>query len=347
MKRMIRSSVLLAASLGLWSCSSDQLADEAGVPTAIVATPTVAFVTQGETQLIKFGLVDELGGLIPSTWTIGAAPAAYTVTFDSTFRVVYNSDGSLTLPENQSEIRATITGISGGSGTFTVSASGISQDFTVGVVPTGFSATVAPADVVFGTGDTTTVTMPAGYALSPTSTFTAGTANPSYVVSMAGDGSTADIILTPGSTGPLVISGVLVDFLPGTPLTLPTETSVSRPAQDDPATAPSITLPAVGSSLTFTDPVGDAVDQFYHFTVNGTESIRATISWAGGADVDLLWCTADCSAFVGNFSGATGANPEVSTVLLAAGTYTLWLNRYDDHDDPPVAYTIMLENLAP
>ena len=57
MTRMIRSSVLLAACLGLWSCTSDPTADEAGVPTAIVASPAVAFVTKGASELVKFGLV--------------------------------------------------------------------------------------------------------------------------------------------------------------------------------------------------------------------------------------------------------------------------------------------------
>ena len=65
------------------------------------------------------------------------------------------------------------------------------------------------------------VTMPAGYILTEGSTFTAGTTNPAYIVSMAPDGSSAEIILTPGSSGPLVTTGVEADYLPGTPLTLP------------------------------------------------------------------------------------------------------------------------------
>jgi hypothetical protein len=348
MTRMIRSSVLLAACLGLWSCTSDPTADEAGVPTAIIANPTVAFVTQGQSQLIKFGLVDELGGLVPSTWTIGAVPPEFTVAFDSSYRVVYNSDGTLTLPDNQSEIRVTLTGIAGGAGSFTVSASGVSLDVPIGIVPTTVPATIAPSSV--GLEESSVVTMPAGYTLTPASTFTAGTVNPAYVVSIAGDGSSAEIILTPGSTGPLVISGVELAFLPGTPLTLPTVETVSRPIQDDPTSAPGIALPPLGGSVTFTDPVGDGADQFYQFTVTGTETLRFTTSWAGGADVDMLICSSTaCTGFVpGGLGGATGANPEHATVgPLAAGTYVLWENIYDAHDDPPVAYTITIENLAP
>ena len=171
MTRMIRSSVLLAACLGLWSCTSDPTADQAGVPTAIIASPSVAFVTKGATELIKFSLVDELGGLVPSTWTISGVPPEYAVAFDSTYRVIYNNgDSTLTLPDEQTEIRVSVTGVELGGGTFTVSASGKSLPVVVNVVPGSLEATFNPANPA--PGQVVTMTMPPSLRLTPTSTIT-------------------------------------------------------------------------------------------------------------------------------------------------------------------------------
>ena len=76
----------------------------------------------------------------------------------------------------------------------------------------------------------------------------------------------------------------------------------------------------------------DDCDDLYRI-VNSTGSplsVTVTVSWFTDADVDILWCNADCSGFVGNFSGATSANPETSTVSIPAGaTWNLWLNFFD------------------
>ena len=76
MTRMIRGSVLLAACVGIWSCSSDPTADEAGVPCQNrCRTPAWSSSSRTTAELISFQLVDELDGGVPSTWTIGATPA--------------------------------------------------------------------------------------------------------------------------------------------------------------------------------------------------------------------------------------------------------------------------------
>ena len=110
MTRMIRGSVLLAACVGLWSCSSDPTADEAGVPFKVIALPSVVFIKQDSSQLISFQLVDEFDGQIPENWTFTSSSPNFTVAMDSSYRPVYNPDGTLTLPELQTEVRVTITG---------------------------------------------------------------------------------------------------------------------------------------------------------------------------------------------------------------------------------------------
>jgi hypothetical protein len=76
----------------------------------------------------------------------------------------------------------------------------------------------------------------------------------------------------------------------------------------------------------------DDCDDLFKIVNNsgGTLNVTVTMSWFTNADVDILWCNADCSGFVGNFNGATGANPETSTVAIPNGaTWNLWLNLFD------------------
>jgi len=167
---MIRGSVLLAACVGLWSCSSDQTSDEAGVPYQILAAPALVFVKQDSSQLISFQLVDELDGQIPEAWTFTASSPNFTVAMDSSYRPVYNSDGTLTLPEEQTEVRVTVTGTALGISTFTASAGGKTLAVQVNVVPGNLYATFSPANP--NPGDTVTMTMPSTLRLSPTSAVT-------------------------------------------------------------------------------------------------------------------------------------------------------------------------------
>ncbi|MSR06081.1 MAG: hypothetical protein EXR93_03285 [Gemmatimonadetes bacterium] len=84
-----------------------------------------------------------------------------------------------------------------------------------------------------------------------------------------------------------------------------------------------------------TGPSDDCDDFFTITNATGAPvSVRVRLDWHEASDVDLLWCDAPCGAFVGNFAGATGANPEVSTVSIpAATTWRLYLNLYDNGGD--------------
>lgn len=330
MTRMIRSSVFLAVCLGLWSCTSDPTADEAGVPTAIAANPTVAFVNQGASTLIKFGLMDELGGLVPSTWSIGSVSPEFTVTFDSTYRVVYNPDGTLVLPDNQSEIRVTVTGVSAGAGSFTVSASGITKTITVSVVPTDVPATfnTTTPDI----GEDLVLTMPAGIVLQDTATFATPAGAP-IVISRAADGTSVTLQVAPGTNSPIQINGVRptwadLNLALATTQTITANNVSPYPGSDATATAPTITLPAVGGSFTWYD-LAQTSPQYYKFTVADTTTLTTTINWQDDSgDIDVAWYTA-AGAFLGYFGAGTGAKPEHSTHTFAPGSYLLGPEVYD------------------
>jgi len=192
---MIRGSVLLAACVGLWSCSSDSTADQAGVPDKIVSLPSVVFVKQDSSELVAFQLVDALDGQIPTAWTVSANSPLFSVAFDSTFRPIYNADGTLTLPGQQTEARATVTGVALGIDTLTVSAGGKTLDVIVNVVPGTLHVTFSPANPA--PGDTVTMTMPADLLLSQTSavTFTGNLAP--IIVDRAADSTSLRFISAP------------------------------------------------------------------------------------------------------------------------------------------------------
>ena len=168
MTRLIRGSVLLAACVGLWSCGTDSTSSEAGVPYKIVSLPSVVFIKTDSSQLISFQLVDELDGQIPTTWTLTSTSPNFTVALDSSYRVVYNSDGTLTLPDSQTQVRATITGTNLlGISEFTVSAGGKTLTIPVNTVPGTLYATFSPANPA--PGQTVTMTMPPSLRLTPAS----------------------------------------------------------------------------------------------------------------------------------------------------------------------------------
>lgn len=328
MTRMIRSSVFLAVCLGLWSCTSDPTADEAGVPTAIAANPTVAFVNQGASTLIKFGLMDELGGLVPSTWSIGSVSPEFTVTFDSTYRVVYNPDGTLVLPDDQSEIRVTVTGVSSGAGSFTVSASGITKTITVSVVPTDVPATfnTTTPDI----GEDLVVTMPAGFALLPGATFSIAGGSAPIVVSQAADGSSATLQLAPGSSGAVTIAGITPDFA-ALNLTLSTTTSVTVGAtsvitgEDAIATAPLVVPGGFYDLPVWGGECGSWPCVTYKLDVPAPGGYDFSLTWSNETDLGLYFLDstfADLDDACDAHGNGSTAQPEACTVnFSAAGTY--------------------------
>lgn len=326
MTRLIRGSVLLAACVGLWSCSGDPTADGAGVPTKIVALPAINYITQDTEELIGFSVVDQYGGSVPETWTFTTASPYFTVEMDSTYRVVYNTDGTLSIPDAQTEVRVTVRGVASGVGTITAEAGGLSVDIPVSILPANVPATLSTTTPDIG--ENVVLTMPAGLILLDDATFSAaGTGDP-IVVSRAPDGSSVTLLVAPGTDGPITISGVTPDFadlnlvLNTTESVTATDVSLYFPGTSALGTAPSITMPALGESASFYDiPSGPVM--YYKFTVTDTTTTKFTIDWAdGGGDIDIAWYT-DAGAFLGYFGAGTGAHPEVSTHQYAPGSYIM------------------------
>lgn len=212
--------------------------------------------------------------------------------------------------------------------TFALATTGTVTTPVIAAIPGTFSD-AAPA-----VGDTVDLVLDPNYRAlgAPTITFIT---TPAIIAGISADSQTIRFLPPPGATGSPTLGGVALSFLTSVPLTLPAEAALTvanstvYTGTDDPTTAPTFNLSnlAVGDTIEFYD-LSTNIDQFYKIVTTGSVTFTGTLSWPAGPDVDILWCNAACSGFVGNFAGATGANPENSTVTFAAGTNFFWANLY-------------------
>ena len=93
---------------------------------------------------------------------------------------------------------------------------------------------------------------------------------------------------------------------------------------------------------------------FYHAALShglapgltGPNESRRYLRWLLGFD-PLGGTVAEEDGEVIGVAWVHPRGPVATVGPLAAGTYPLWLNIYDAHDDPPTAYTVSMENVAP
>ncbi len=101
----------------------------------------------------------------------------------------------------------------------------------------------------------------------------------------------------------------------------------SEPDNEDPATAPSISLPA-NFSGSFSGTV--AVNDFFIFTLSADATVEITISWAPAKDLDLCLDTPATAgvACVGDllFIDPSGTTESID---LTAGDYVIQVNDFD------------------
>lgn len=343
MNCIVRSSVLLAACVGLWSCTNDPTGDLGGTPTSILADPGSLFIEQGDTALVVVELLDEQGGTIPASYTISSPSADIDVIVDDAFLPEYDADGNLSVPSEVSRLRVSVVGVNSGSTFFTVSAEGVSLEVPVKVVPTVLAATFS--ELTPDIGENLIVTMPAGLTFDAEATFTfEGAADP-FIVDRAVDGTSVTLLVAPGTNAPLTIDGVHPDFAPDVSLTLNTADAVAATGttvftgSDATATAPEITIPAVGGSVSWYD-IPATSPQYYKFVLATATTLTTTINWEDGAgDIDIAWYDG-AGGFLGYFGAGTGAHPEVSTHSFDAGTYFIGPEIYSGSPGGWYSFTI-------
>lgn len=135
------------------------------------------------------------------------------------------------------------------------------------------------------------------------------------------------------------------------------------PGDMDPSTDSAVALPFVSADTLIlynvnygtcsggsaTSP-GDHCDSFFQL-VNNTvipDTVKVEMTYLPtfkqtSTDMDILFCDSTCSSFVGNFDGATTADPEKTTVVIPALTkWNLWINLFDPASQPAVLFRVRI-----
>lgn len=332
MHRYIRGLMLAAAAGVLWGCGDDPLAEGAGDNLQLVGDPTAMFITVNELERMVVELKDSQGSSVQTTFSISNVSPGISVAVDESFVPVFSPDGELLPPTSPTRARLEITaGGSAGGESFDVSAGGVTKTFTVRVMPTAIPGTFSTAAPACNETVTFTVTAPYSFAADADVTSDVWDGRTAEV-SVAPDGLSVSFLPPPGSSQ-FTFSGVLFDFAPGLVASFDAAEAIAVGAdcftgQDDPATAPVLTLPAVGETLTFFDVGNIAVDQFYRMDVADVDaSYDISVDWSNSSDIDILFLN-DAFALVSPFGGATASHPEHVTFAKAPGTYYLFSDLY-------------------
>jgi hypothetical protein len=334
MKRLLCGSVVLAASLGLVSCNSDPTSDFRNGPSAILADPSTMFIDQGGFEEVVVTLVDDQGDPLAGDFEVSAAGTGITVERNPDFL------GTTVGAPLESQAQFIVTaGDAPVPSSFTLTSGELSLEIPVNVLPTS----VVPAAFSNPTpaaNEPVTVTAE-GYTFLPDAQVIIG-GDSAVILGRAEDGSSVTFVPAPSTTGPVLLEKIAIDFLPTTPLTIPTVAEltvapvVPKTGTDAPGTAPALTVAPVGESSVLYDggtfdylaptQFGDVPARLYSFTVPADGNFTVTLDWALGVeDMGVYYFLPDGTTETGSFAdeGAAGIHPEESTSSFTAGTYLM------------------------
>jgi hypothetical protein len=307
------------------SCIEDPLSDLDGNPAAVVSSHGLLVLAPGEEEIITVRAVDGRSTPLGARVTVTPCDADVIVTEDPTYA-----------PVPRTSQRFVVTAVTSGASCVQMSAGGAVDSVTIGVLPVAFAGT--PSATTLQTGDILTI------ASTPELEFDTATANIDFgngthgmIVNRTATSLSVIVPIPAGPAAPLTIEGVSVTYVPGLVVNLATSGAftITNPHEPNDAPDPATTVTPPADTIYDGFPPGTA-DKFYTFTLAASTTFTVHLEWEGDADLDILFCNAGCSAFVGNFAGATGANPERSTVTLAAGTYNLYINNFTPAESAPL-----------
>jgi hypothetical protein len=340
MNRRLFGTLGIMAALAvvtLAGCKSDPLSDLDGTPAAVVTDFSYLQLAIGGTQKVTAQVVDGRATPLEIPVTFSTCTNDVTVTADTSYH-----------PVPVTSARALVTAVTANASCVVVQGGGVVDTIEVAVLPTGFA----------GTPSTTTPQVGELFTLNATTIlkFDPALSNIDF-----GGGITGEIVTRTANVltvrvpqpdaaqpGALTVTNVDVTYVPGLRVDLATTGTFTVANPNDPNDAPdpavTLTIPATSADtvVLFDGFKTGEVDNFYSFTLTGSTTFKLTMEWGTAADLDILWCDAGCNNFVGNFNGATGANPEASQVTLGAGSYNLWINVFDDAGEPVHLYKLIL-----
>lgn len=229
MKALIRGAAGTIAMVALAACSSDATLDGMGTPTRVQANPSSMFVRVGDSSVVLARLVNDRNQAIPTEFTLSSVASIMSVTYDARYRPDYTQGDTLIAPTVKTQQRYFVKGGALGSGTFTLSSSGLEKVVTVVTTPRDLGQALSKTTNIVA-GDTLTVTAPAGLFFGPDAKVTFTTGN-GTVVSRAADSSSIRFTVPAGASGPATVSLVGMRYAPTVPpAAYATTTPIAVPA---------------------------------------------------------------------------------------------------------------------
>jgi hypothetical protein len=330
-------AALLAVAL-VGACSGDPTGDLRNGVSLLTASPSTLNVTLGKNKTTQITAVDDQGNDITSAFEVTDIGPGIEVKRDSTYLPIYLSDSTLSVPPEAPTFQYVVTATGLASSHFTVAVGDKSVTVPVLVAPDPLNI---PISTLVSSGpnasDPVTITAPAGYQFSPTSTvvFDAGDA---VTTGVSDDGTQLTVLAPPGSTSKGTVTGLFVPYFPSAIVSDSTDAAVAvnpvlaaANGTDDPNTAPELTPPLTTTSFTGildggnwsgADITGDGGlgAQYYKFEVTEAGDYTFHMNWPNDADLDPVVCF-DAACSDGAFAGTGVDQPEEGTLTLQPGTY--------------------------
>jgi hypothetical protein len=181
--------------------------------------------------------------------------------------------------------------------------------------------------------------------------------------SVAGDGSSVNLIPIPGTGGVASVDGIVVAGAPNNLVTMNTVQAIAPvPAltplegTETPETAPTLTVPAAGSSFVLTDAgafAGEPTDccfgfhpRIYRLTITAPTTLDFTLEWFTGEDLGIYITTDDLITGVGVgddlLEGPDGHPETTGPVVFTPGTY--FVNLVNFSASTPAFFQLTVDN---
>lgn len=331
------SSIVLAVALiaaGATACFKDPTSSLRNGPNRIELSRSSLFLNVGDSISVQAEVKDAAGN------TFDAADATWT----SSVPAIIEVNRAAAVVPFDAFSRAFVKAVAPGLSWVFVASHGLTDSVQVYGLPLVFNGAVTSVATP-SMRDTITI------AASSTLGFTASGAD-SSVVTVGGKqvwmlsrtASQIKFLAPPGAAGATVhITNVmLLGIVRVAGLNATTTITVNdptEPANDDPATAPTMTLyQDYYGSLSASD-----ADDFVKFTTTTGDSVRIEILWQTDADLDgyLLNGTGGGYGVLDGYAMAGSSDPETVTRRLAAATtYQIDVNAYAAGSMTPVIYRI-------
>ncbi len=313
MNRLVRGSIMLAAAVVAWACSSS-LGDDPDKIDTLSATPTVLFVANNDSQNVDVEALNQEGQQLAADFTVSNTGAGINVTLDTLFLIFPGQGNSPTRARYSVRAASTTSFV---STSFTVSSGGHDVTIPVSVTPANLDIAV-PGNPL--PGEVVTLTAPANVRFTPQTTVDAP--GGAQVTSLSADSSQITVVFNVGNIGATVtVNNVVVTYLPGQTFNLPLTTPITTDSIASFHLTTNTLAPNTGDQVTITIPAPFKATPASVVTIPGTGTAIFSVSADSSTVIFLVGPNANGPVTINNLRIGTATNLGPFT-LSTAGTLT-------------------------